>query len=77
MKIGEPIKHRYREFALVSEQDEVLRRAFRDGFKRAGLSFEQFLDAASPPSESKGNGTGRNKRDSRRRPSNRRGPRHW
>jgi len=36
--------HRYREFGLVSEQDEVLRRAFRDGFKRAGLSFAQFLD---------------------------------
>ena len=37
--------HRYREFGLVSEQDEVLRRAFRDGFKRVGLSFAQFLDA--------------------------------
>jgi hypothetical protein len=37
--------HRYREFGLVSEQDEVLRRAFRDGFKRAGLSFAQFQDA--------------------------------
>jgi len=37
--------HRYREFGLVSEQDEALRRAFRDGFKRAGLSFAQFLDA--------------------------------
>jgi hypothetical protein len=37
--------HRYREFGLVSEQDETLRRAFRDGFKRAGLSFAQFLDA--------------------------------
>jgi hypothetical protein len=37
--------HRYREFGLMSEQDEVLRRAFRDGFKRAGLSFAQFLDA--------------------------------
>jgi hypothetical protein len=37
--------HRYREFGLVSEQDEVLRRAFRDGFKRSGLSFAQFLDA--------------------------------
>jgi hypothetical protein len=37
--------HRYREFGLVSEQDEVLRRAFRDGFKRAGLSFAGFLDA--------------------------------
>jgi hypothetical protein len=37
--------HRYREFGLVSEEDEVLRRAFRDGFKRAGLSFAQFLDA--------------------------------
>jgi hypothetical protein len=37
--------HRYREFGLVSEQDELLRRAFRDGFKRAGLSFAQFLDA--------------------------------
>ncbi|SRR5579871_140992 len=37
--------HRYREFGLVSEEDEVLRRAFRDGFKRAGLSFAQFIDA--------------------------------
>src|SRR6266436_4240413 len=36
--------HRYREFGLISEQDEALRRAFRDGFKRAGLSFAQFLD---------------------------------
>ena len=37
--------HRYREFGLMSEQDEVFRRAFRDGFKRAGLSFAQFIDA--------------------------------
>lgn len=37
--------HRYREFGLMSEQDEALRRAFRDGFKRAGLPFAQFLDA--------------------------------
>jgi len=37
--------HRYREFGLTSDQDEVLRRTFRDGFKRAGLSFAQFLDA--------------------------------
>src|SRR5579871_1446969 len=37
--------HRYREFGLLSEQDEILRRAFRDGFRRAGLSFAQFLDA--------------------------------
>jgi hypothetical protein len=37
--------HRYREYGVVSEQDETLRRAFRDGFKRAGLSFAQFLDA--------------------------------
>jgi hypothetical protein len=37
--------HRYREFGLVSDQDEILRRAFRDGFRRAGLSFAQFLDA--------------------------------
>jgi hypothetical protein len=37
--------HRYREFGLISEQDDVLRRAFRDGFKRVGLSFAQFLDA--------------------------------
>jgi hypothetical protein len=37
--------HRYREFGLASEQDEILRRAFRDGFRRAGLSFAQFLDA--------------------------------
>jgi hypothetical protein len=37
--------HRYREFGLVSDADEALRRAFRDGFKRAGLSHRQFLDA--------------------------------
>jgi hypothetical protein len=37
--------HRYREYGLASEQDETLRRAFRDGFRRAGLSFAQFLDA--------------------------------
>jgi hypothetical protein len=37
--------HRYREYGLESEQDETLRRAFRDGFRRAGLSFAQFLDA--------------------------------
>jgi hypothetical protein len=37
--------HRYREFGLVSDADESLRRAFRDGLRRAGLSHEQFLDA--------------------------------
>jgi hypothetical protein len=37
--------HRYREFGLLSDHDEQLRRAFRDGFKRAGLSFSQLLDA--------------------------------
>jgi hypothetical protein len=37
--------HRYREFGLVSDQDELLRRAFRDGFKGAGLSFPRFLEA--------------------------------
>jgi len=37
--------HRYREFGLVSDEDEIMRRAFRDGFRRAGLSFAQFLDA--------------------------------
>jgi hypothetical protein len=37
--------HRYREFGLVSDEDETLRRAFRDGFRRSGLSFAQFLDA--------------------------------
>jgi hypothetical protein len=37
--------HRYREFGLVSDEDETLRRAFRDGFRRAGLSHQQFLDA--------------------------------
>jgi hypothetical protein len=37
--------HRYREFGIVSEEDEQIRRAFRDGFKGAGLSFTQFLDA--------------------------------
>jgi hypothetical protein len=37
--------HRYREFGLVSDADETLRRAFRDGLRRAGLSHEQFLDA--------------------------------
>jgi hypothetical protein len=42
---GEADMHRYREFGLVSEQDELFRRAFRDGFKRAGLSYAQFLDA--------------------------------
>jgi hypothetical protein len=42
---GEATVNRYREFGLVSEQDELFRRAFRDGFKRAGLSYAQFLDA--------------------------------
>jgi hypothetical protein len=37
--------HRYREFGLVSGADETLRRAFRDGLRRAGLSHQQFLDA--------------------------------
>ncbi len=37
--------HRYREFGVESEEDEQIRRAFRDGFKGAGLSFTQFLDA--------------------------------
>lgn len=37
--------HRYREFGLVSDQDDLLRRAFRDGFKGAGLSFPRFLEA--------------------------------
>jgi hypothetical protein len=37
--------HRYREFGLVSDADETLRRAFRDGMKHAGLSHQQFLDA--------------------------------
>jgi hypothetical protein len=37
--------HRYREFGLVSNEDETLRRAFRDGFKRAGLSHQQLLEA--------------------------------
>jgi hypothetical protein len=37
--------HRYREFGLVSDADESLRRAFRDGLRRAGLAQEQFLDA--------------------------------
>jgi hypothetical protein len=36
--------HRYREFGLVSDTDETLRRAFRDGLRRAGLSHEQFLE---------------------------------
>jgi hypothetical protein len=45
MMIGEAAMHRYREFGLVSEQDELFRRAFRGGFKRTGLSFAQFLDA--------------------------------
>jgi hypothetical protein len=45
MTIGELAMHRYREFGLVSEQDEILRRAFRDGFKGAGLPFARFLDA--------------------------------
>jgi hypothetical protein len=37
--------HRYREYGLVSDADEALRRAFRDGFKRAGLSFPRLLEA--------------------------------
>jgi hypothetical protein len=37
--------HRYREYGLVSDEDEALRRAFRDGFKRAGLSFPRLLEA--------------------------------
>jgi hypothetical protein len=37
--------YRYREFGLVTDQDEMQRRAFRDGFKRAGLSFAQLMDA--------------------------------
>jgi hypothetical protein len=37
--------HRYREFGLVSDEDETLRQAFRDGFRRAGLSHRQFVDA--------------------------------
>jgi hypothetical protein len=37
--------HRYREFGLYSEADELLRRAFRDGFKRNGITFPAFLDA--------------------------------
>jgi hypothetical protein len=37
--------HRYREFGLISDEDELLRRAFRDGFKRAELSFAQHLEA--------------------------------
>ena len=45
MTTGVVIMHRYREFGLASDQDELLRRAFRDGFKGAGLSFSQLLDA--------------------------------
>ena len=37
--------HRYREYGLVSDEDETVRRAFRDGFKRAGLSFPRLLEA--------------------------------
>jgi hypothetical protein len=37
--------HRYREYGLVSDEDEALRRAFRDGFKRAGLSFPRLIEA--------------------------------
>jgi len=37
--------HRYREFGLVSDEDETFRRAFRDSFKRTGLSFRRFLEA--------------------------------
>jgi hypothetical protein len=37
--------YRYREFGLVSDADENLRRAFRDGMRRAGLSHQQFVDA--------------------------------
>jgi hypothetical protein len=35
---------RYREYGVISERDEQLRRAFRDGFKRAGLSFPRLLE---------------------------------
>ncbi len=37
--------HRYREYGLMSDQDELLRRAFRDGFKRAGLPFPRLIEA--------------------------------
>jgi hypothetical protein len=37
--------HRYREFGLVSDEDETFRRAFRDGFRRAGLPFARFVEA--------------------------------
>ncbi len=37
--------HRYREYGLVSDKDEALRRAFRDGFKRVGLPFPRLLEA--------------------------------
>jgi hypothetical protein len=36
---------RYTQFGLRGDQDELLRRGFRDAFARAGLSHEQFLDA--------------------------------
>jgi hypothetical protein len=37
--------HRYREYGLVSDEDETLRRAVRDGLKRAGVPFSRFLEA--------------------------------
>ena len=36
---------RYTQFGLRTDADEQFRRAFRDGFKRAGLSHAQLLEA--------------------------------
>jgi len=36
---------RYTQFGLRSDADEQIRRAFRDGFKRAGLGHAQLLQA--------------------------------
>jgi hypothetical protein len=37
--------HRYREYGINSDEDETLRRAFRDGLKGAGVPFSRFLEA--------------------------------
>jgi hypothetical protein len=36
---------RYSEYGLRGETDELLRRAARDAFKRAGLGHERFMGA--------------------------------
>jgi hypothetical protein len=36
---------RYLDYGLRTDDDEQIRRGFRDAFARAGLSHAQFLDA--------------------------------